>query len=87
VPAPSNPRLISLARAVAARGRFARNGGVTFGRGRFSREIAAPRLDLSERAALEEAGSKTAFLPFLRAFSATRLVRRIRVARPALRAA
>jgi bifunctional ADP-heptose synthase (sugar kinase/adenylyltransferase) len=33
-----------------------------------------------ERAALEKAGSKIVFLPFLRGFSTTRLVRRIKAA-------
>jgi rfaE bifunctional protein nucleotidyltransferase chain/domain len=38
------------------------------------------KLDPSERAALEAAGSKIVFLPFLRGFSTTRLVRRIKAA-------
>jgi D-glycero-beta-D-manno-heptose 1-phosphate adenylyltransferase len=35
------------------------------------------RLDPSERAALEKAGSRIVFLPFVRGFSTTRLIRRI----------
>jgi rfaE bifunctional protein nucleotidyltransferase chain/domain len=38
------------------------------------------KLDPMERAALETAGSKVVFLPFLRGFSTTRLVRRIKAA-------
>ena len=38
------------------------------------------KLDPSERAALEKAGSKIVFLPFLRGFSTTRLISRIRAA-------
>ncbi len=38
------------------------------------------KLDPSERAALEKAGSKIVFLPFLRGFSTTRLIRRIKAA-------
>jgi hypothetical protein len=80
---------MSLTRAVAVGRRLARNGVVIFRRGRPCREIAAPEPDVrrgagdcafSERAALEEAGPKIAFLPFLRGFSATRLVRRMRAA-------
>jgi rfaE bifunctional protein nucleotidyltransferase chain/domain len=37
-------------------------------------------LDPSERAALEAAGSKVVFLPFLRGFSTTKLIERIRAA-------
>jgi rfaE bifunctional protein nucleotidyltransferase chain/domain len=38
------------------------------------------KLDPDERAALEKSGSKIVFLPFLRGFSTTRLVRRIKAA-------
>ncbi len=38
------------------------------------------KLDPSERAALGRAGSKIVFLPFLRGFSTTRLIRRIKAA-------
>lgn len=67
------------------------DGIVIFRGKRLSREIAALKpdvyckagdytlatLDPSERAALEAAGSRIVFLPFLRGFSTTRLVRRI----------
>ncbi|HXN35262.1 MAG TPA: adenylyltransferase/cytidyltransferase family protein [Opitutaceae bacterium] len=70
------------------------DGVVIFRGRRLAREIAALRpdvyckagdytlgtLDPLERSALEEAGSKIVFLPFLRGFSTTRLVRRIRAA-------
>jgi rfaE bifunctional protein nucleotidyltransferase chain/domain len=70
------------------------DGIVIFRGRRLAREIAAlkpdvyckagdytlARLDPSERAALEKAGSKIVFLPFLRGFSTTRLVRRIKAA-------
>ncbi|HMD61475.1 MAG TPA: adenylyltransferase/cytidyltransferase family protein [Opitutaceae bacterium] len=70
------------------------DGIVIFRGRRLAREIAAlkpdvyckagdytlAKLDPAERAALEEAGSKIVFLPFLRGFSTTRLVRRIRAA-------
>jgi D-glycero-beta-D-manno-heptose 1-phosphate adenylyltransferase len=70
------------------------DGIVIFRGRRLAREIAALRpdvyckagdytlakLDRSERAALEEAGSRIIFLPFLRGFSTTRLIRRIRAA-------
>lgn len=70
------------------------DGIVIFRGRRVAREIAAlkpdvyckagdytlARLDPSERAALEKAGSKIVFLPFLRGFSTTRLVRRIKAA-------
>jgi len=66
------------------------DGIIIFRRKRLNREIAALRpdvyckagdyslagLDPSERAALEKAGSKIVFLPYLRGFSTTRLVRR-----------
>jgi rfaE bifunctional protein nucleotidyltransferase chain/domain len=38
------------------------------------------KLDPAERAGLEKAGSKIVFLPFLRGFSTTRLIRRVRAA-------
>jgi bifunctional ADP-heptose synthase (sugar kinase/adenylyltransferase) len=67
------------------------DGIVIFRGKRLTREIAAlepdvyckagdytlGNLDPQERAALEAAGSKIVFLPFLRGFSTTRLVRRI----------
>jgi rfaE bifunctional protein nucleotidyltransferase chain/domain len=70
------------------------DGIVIFRGKRLAREIAALRpdvyckagdytlakLDPAERAALENAGSKIVFLPFLRGFSTTRLVRRIKAA-------
>ncbi len=70
------------------------DGIVIFRGRRLAREIAALRpdvyckagdytlakLDPSERAALEEAGSRIVFLPFLRGFSTTGLVQRIRAA-------
>lgn len=70
------------------------DGIVIFRGRRVAREIAALKpdvyckagdytlagLDPSERAALEKAGSKIVFLPFLRGFSTTRLVRRIKAA-------
>ncbi len=70
------------------------DGIVIFRGRRLAREIAALKpdvyckagdytlagLDPSERAALEKAGSKIVFLPFLRGFSTTRLVRRIKAA-------
>jgi rfaE bifunctional protein nucleotidyltransferase chain/domain len=69
--------------------------GVVIFRGkRLAREIAALKpdiyckagdytlatLDPAERAALEEAGSKVVFLPFLRGFSTTDMIRRIKAA-------
>ncbi len=70
------------------------DGIVIFRGKRLGREIAAQRpdvyckagdytlatLDPAERAALDAAGSKIVFLPFLRGFSTTRLVRRIKAA-------
>jgi rfaE bifunctional protein nucleotidyltransferase chain/domain len=70
------------------------DGIVIFRGKRLVREIAALRpdvyckagdytlskLDPAERAALEDGGSKIVFLPFLRGFSTTRLVRRIKAA-------
>lgn len=70
------------------------DGIVIFRGKRLGREIAALRpdvyckagdytlatLDPAERAALDAAGSKIVFLPFLRGFSTTRLVRRIKAA-------
>jgi D-glycero-beta-D-manno-heptose 1-phosphate adenylyltransferase len=67
------------------------DGIVIFRGKRLAREIAAlepdvyckagdytlGKLDPQERAALQAAGSKVVFLPFLRGFSTTRLVRRI----------
>ena len=70
------------------------DGVVIFRGKRLAREIAAlkpdiyckagdytlAKLDPAERAALEAAGSKIVFLPFLRGFSTTKLIRRIRAA-------
>jgi rfaE bifunctional protein nucleotidyltransferase chain/domain len=70
------------------------DGIVIFRGRRLAREIAALKpdvyckagdytlatLDPSERAALEEAGTRIVFLPFLRGFSTTKLVRRISAA-------
>ncbi len=70
------------------------DGIVIFRGKRLDREIAALRpdvyckagdytlatLDPQERAALEAAGSKIVFLPFLKGFSTTRLVRKIKAA-------
>jgi rfaE bifunctional protein nucleotidyltransferase chain/domain len=70
------------------------DGIVIFRGKRLAREIAALRpdvyckagdytlatLDPAERAALENAGSKIVFLPYLRGFSTTSLVRRIKAA-------
>ena len=70
------------------------DGIVIFRGRRLVREIAALRpdvyckagdytlatLDPSERAALEKAGSKIVFMPFLRGFSTTALIRRIKAA-------
>jgi D-glycero-beta-D-manno-heptose 1-phosphate adenylyltransferase len=43
-------------------------------------DYALGKLDPSERAALVAAGSRIVFLPFLRGFSTTRLIRRIKAA-------
>jgi rfaE bifunctional protein nucleotidyltransferase chain/domain len=70
------------------------DGIVIFRGKRLAREIAAlapdvyckagdytlAKLDPSERAALEAAGSRVVFLPFLRGFSTTRLIGRIKKA-------
>jgi rfaE bifunctional protein nucleotidyltransferase chain/domain len=70
------------------------DGVVIFRGKRLNREIAALKpdvyykagdytlatLDSQERAALQAAGSKIVFLPFLRGFSTTKLVRRIKAA-------
>lgn len=70
------------------------DGVVVFRGKRLAREIAALRpdvyckagdytlasLDPSERSALAKAGSKVVFLPFLKGFSTTKLIRRIRAA-------
>ncbi len=70
------------------------DGIVVFRGRRLAREIRALRpdvyckagdytlatLDPAERAALAEAGAKIVFLPFLRGFSTTRLIRRISAA-------
>jgi D-glycero-beta-D-manno-heptose 1-phosphate adenylyltransferase len=70
------------------------DGVVIFRGKRLDREIAALRpdvyckagdytlatLDPEERAALQAAGSKIVFLPFLKGFSTTKLVRRIKAA-------
>lgn len=70
------------------------DGVVVFRGKRLAREIAALRpdiyckagdytletLDPTERAALEAAGSRVVFLPFLRGFSTTKLIQRIKAA-------
>jgi len=70
------------------------DGVIIFGGRRLAREIAALKpdiyckagdytlatLDPSERAALEAAGSAIVFLPYLRGFSTTQLIERIRKA-------
>jgi rfaE bifunctional protein nucleotidyltransferase chain/domain len=70
------------------------DGVVIFRGKRLAREIAALKpdvyckagdyalatLDPSERAALEAAGSRVVFMPFLAGFSTTKLVRRVRTA-------
>jgi rfaE bifunctional protein nucleotidyltransferase chain/domain len=91
---PRRPILDEAARAYTLAQQRSVDGIVIFRGKRLAREIAALRpdvyckagdytlakLDPAERAALEHAGSKIVFLPFLRGFSTTRLVRRIRAA-------
>jgi len=91
---PSRPVLDEASRAYMLAQLRSVDGIVIFRGRRLAREIAAlrpdvyckagdyalARLDPSERAALEEAGSRIVFLPFLRGFSTTKLVRRIAAA-------
>lgn len=89
---PSRPILDEGARAYALAQLRSVDGVVIFRGTRLAREIAALRpdvyckagdytlakLDPSERAALEEAGSRIVFIPFIKGFSTTRLLQRIR---------
>jgi len=91
---PGRPVMDELSRAYTLSQLRSVDGIVIFRGKRLAREIAALRpdvyckagdyslatLDPGERAALEKAGSKVVFLPFLRGFSTTRLVRRIAAA-------
>jgi D-glycero-beta-D-manno-heptose 1-phosphate adenylyltransferase len=94
---PGRPVLGEAARAYMLSQLRSVDGIVIFRGRRLAREIRALRpdvyckagdytlasLDPSERAALGEAGSRIVFLPFLKGFSTTRLVRRIASAGPA----
>jgi rfaE bifunctional protein nucleotidyltransferase chain/domain len=91
---PRRPIMDEKARAFALAQLRSVDGVVIFRGKRLVREIAALRpdvyckagdytlgtLDPSERAALEAAGAKVVFLPFLPGFSTTRLIRRIKAA-------
>ena len=91
---PGRPVVDELSRAYTLSQLRSVDGIVIFRGKRLAREIAALRpdvyckagdyslatLDPGERAALEKAGSKVVFLPFLRGFSTTRLIRRIAAA-------
>jgi rfaE bifunctional protein nucleotidyltransferase chain/domain len=91
---PSRPILDEGSRAYALAQLRSVDGVVVFRGRRLAREIAALRpdvyckagdytlakLDPSERAALEKAGSRIVFLPFLHGFSTTKLLQRIRAA-------
>jgi D-glycero-beta-D-manno-heptose 1-phosphate adenylyltransferase len=91
---PRRPILDQASRAYTLSQLRSVDGIVVFRGRRLAREIAAlkpdvyckagdytlAKLDPSERAALQEAGSKIVFLPYLRGFSTTRLVRRIAAA-------
>jgi len=91
---PGRPVVDELSRAYTLSQLRSVDGIVIFRGKRLAREIAALKpdvyckagdyslatLDPGERAALEKAGSKVVFLPFLRGFSTTRLVRRIAAA-------
>jgi D-glycero-beta-D-manno-heptose 1-phosphate adenylyltransferase len=91
---PGRPVLDEASRAYTLAQLRSVDGIVIFRGKRLAREIAALRpdiyckagdytlagLDPSERAALEKAGSRIVFLPFLRGFSTTKLVRRIAAA-------
>jgi rfaE bifunctional protein nucleotidyltransferase chain/domain len=91
---PRRPILDEVSRAYTL-GQLRSVDGIVLFRGkRLAREIAALKpdvyckagdytaatLDPSERAALEKAGSRIVFLPFLPGFSTTRLIRRIKAA-------
>ena len=91
---PHRPVMDEAARAYTL-GQLRSVDGIVIFRGkRLAREIAAlkpdtyckagdytlAKLDPAERAALESAGSKIVFLPFLRGFSTTKLIRRFRAA-------
>jgi rfaE bifunctional protein nucleotidyltransferase chain/domain len=91
---PRRPILDEGSRAYTLAQQRSVDGIVIFRGKRLAREIAALRpdvyckagdytlakLDPAERAALEEAGTKIVFLPFLQGFSTTKLVRRIKAA-------
>lgn len=91
---PRRPIMDERSRAYALAQLRSVDGIVIFRGRRLAREIAAlkpdvyckagdytlARLDPSERAALEAAGSRIVFLPYLRGFSTTGLVRRIKAA-------
>ena len=91
---PQRPILDEASRAYMLAQLRSVDGIVIFRGKRLAREIAALRpdvyckagdyalakLDPSERAALEAAGSRIVFLPFLRGFSTTKLVQRIQAA-------
>jgi rfaE bifunctional protein nucleotidyltransferase chain/domain len=91
---PSRPVMDERSRAYTLSQLRSVDGIVIFRGKRLNREIAAlqpdvyckagdytlAKLDPQERAALEAAGSKIVFLPFLRGFSTTKLVRRIKAA-------
>jgi rfaE bifunctional protein nucleotidyltransferase chain/domain len=88
---PRRPVMDEAARAYTLGQLRSVDGIVVFRGRRLDREIAALRpdiyckagdytlakLDPAERAALEAAGSKIVFLPFLKGFSTTKLIRRI----------
>lgn len=91
---PRRPVMDEASRAYAL-GQLRQVDGIVIFRGkRLAREIAAlgpdvyckagdytlAKLERTERAALEAAGSRIVFLPFLRGFSTTGLIRRIRAA-------
>jgi rfaE bifunctional protein nucleotidyltransferase chain/domain len=88
---PRRPIMDEVSRAYTLAQLRSVDGIVIFRGKRLAREIAAlkpdvyckagdytlAQLDPSERAALEKAGSKIVFLPFLRGFSTTKLIKRI----------
>jgi rfaE bifunctional protein nucleotidyltransferase chain/domain len=91
---PRRPVMDQRSRAYALAQLRSVDGIVIFRAKRLAREIAAlkpdvyckagdytlGKLDPTERSALEVAGSRVVFLPFLRGFSTTKLLRRIRAA-------
>jgi rfaE bifunctional protein nucleotidyltransferase chain/domain len=91
---PRRPIMDEAARAYTLSQLRSVDGIVIFKGKRLAREISAlepdvyckagdytlATMDPSERAALESAGSKVVFLPFLRGFSTTKLVKRIKAA-------